>query len=351
MPEDEDDEANNWACLTEADLEADLAECEASVAEGSMGASEGELRQALKRGAVESTSFDADVFFAAPRALQGIAADLQEVLADLDALRFEAASLLASVAHGPLKPATQLARAAGGAAARAAHKEEEVFGVSSALLRPPALELSLPAAATTLAEYQRKLEGLPRVLCIERKTRLCVGEVDKYQDGKDIGRDSLVINGCPISGAQGGYASVVEAITKGLDAAVASTGGAAWPSEASERAAQMVLGVLNRTTSGFAAFEEVLRMFDCMDVVIISPDSAAARPLEAAVLCGCALGRAHTRYAVRRADAAGDPLAVVDAEFTFRVPTTLLGRLAKQPPSGQAWPMEEITAAILLRWS
>merc|ERR1712060_100900 len=100
---------------------------------------------------------------------------------------------------------------------------------------------------------------------------------------------------------------------------------------------EMLLGVLNRTNSGFAAFEEVLRMFDCQDVVIISPDSSAARPLEVAVLSGCALGRAHTRYAVRRADAAGDPLAVVDADFTFRLHTTLLGRLTKKPLGSQSW--------------
>merc|ERR1712232_1045613 len=95
-------------------------------------------------------------------------------------------------------------------------------------------------------------------------------------------------------------------------------------------AAQMLLSGLNRTSSGFAAFEEVLRLFDCPDVVIVSPQSAAARPLEAIVIGGIALGRAHTRYAVHRADTGNDsPLLVVDAEFTFRVTTAVLRDLAQ----------------------
>merc|ERR1712129_298309 len=123
-----------------------------------------------------------------------------------------------------------------------------------------------------------------------------------------------------VSGAQGGYAAAVEAIARGLSSAAAA--GMAGQVKATEHASQLMLSVLNRTSSGFAAFEEVLRLFDCLDVVVISPDSAAAHPLEVAVLSGCALGCAHTRYAVRRADAAGDPLAIVDAEYTFRLPTS-----------------------------
>merc|ERR1712129_144246 len=150
-----------------------------------------------------------------------------------------------------------------------------------------------------------------------------------------------------VSGAQGGYAAAVEAIARGLSSAAAA--GMAGQVKAKEHASQLMLSVLNRTSSGFAAFEEVLRLFDCLDVVVISPDSAAAHPLEVAVLAGCALGRAHTRYVVRQADGCGEPLVTVDAEFSFQVPTALLGGLTEVPGQGQAWAAEEISAFILLR--
>lgn len=355
--EEDDEEAGDWACLTEADLEADLLECEEAAAVGNqplaagrLGADavleEDRLRKALRRGpaARAGAALDADVFLAAPRALHDLAAQLQELLVEVDTLRFERAALAASLAHGPLRPPKADAGTGPG--------DDTDFAACAAnalrVVKPPPLELSLPAQATGPADYQRLLEAFPRVLYIERRVKLCMADVDRYQDSKDISRDQLVVNGTALSGAKGGYTAAVEAVTAGL---LAGAAGECWRPEATERAAQLVLSVLNRTSSGFAAFEEVLRLFDCPSSVIIAPDSAAARPLEAVVLGGCALGRAHTRYAVRHADAAGEPLAVVDAEFAFRAPTAMLRRLAESRDLGDVWPSEEISAAILLRCS
>ena len=44
---------------------------------------------------------------------------------------------------------------------------------------------------------------------------------------------------------------------------------------AAQCAAQLLLSALNRTSSGFAAFEEVRRIFDCQDIVVVAPESAA----------------------------------------------------------------------------
>ncbi|CAE7878665.1 unnamed protein product, partial [Symbiodinium microadriaticum] len=58
-------------------------------------------------------------------------------------------------------------------------------------------------------------------------------------------------------------------------------------------------------------------LYDCPDVVVVSPESAAARPLEAAITGGVVLGRAHTRYAVHRTDGEGR-VASVDVYVAFR---------------------------------
>jgi len=64
------------------------------------------------------------------------------------------------------------------------------------------------------------------------------------------------------------------------------------------------------------------------------------------------MGRAHTRYVVRHMDGGGEPLAVVDTEFAFRVSTDSLRKLAESRPNSEAsWPSEEISASILLRRS
>merc|ERR1712048_564587 len=188
----------------------------------------------------------------------------------------------------------------------------------------------------------RLLGALPQKLYRDRLLRFCAGDVRVKQDEKDINRDELVVNGHAISGARGGYAAAVGALRTAL-----SSSGNAWPSnDAAERAAQLLLSVLNRTSSGFAAFEEVLKLYDCQDVVVVAPESAQARPLEASVFEEVALGRAHTRYSIRHHDGSGDPITVVDASFVFRVCITTLQRLAVQQEG--TWPVEEIRGAILL---
>jgi len=349
-PTAEEDE-HDWACLSLADLKADLAECEEAVASARPAgpnavqrASEEELRQALHRSAkAMSANIDADIFFAAQRTLHGLAAELQEVLVDLDTLQFDAAALVASLAHGPLQPPRRKS-----SAAQTELPAAEVFGPSAAPPVPKTFgdERSLPAQASSLADYQQRLEAMPQVLMLGRRLRLCMGEVDRYQDEKDIGRDQLIVNGEAVSGATGGYATAHETIKSALR--VGAEAGGAWQSEqALDSAASLLLSVLGRTCSGFAAFEEVLRLFDCSDVVVVSPESASARPLEAAVLDGVALGRAHTRYAIRQVVGEGEPLVVLDAVFTFRFTAKTLQRLASRDASG-AWLAEEAPAAVLL---
>lgn len=175
--------------------------------------------------------------------------------------------------------------------------------------------------------------------------------MNQYQDAKDINRDELVVNGIAISGAKGGYTAAVDAIRDGLNSAASDAGGKALSPKAQESAAQLLLSILNRTSSGFIAFEEVLRLFDCPDVTIVAPESAAAKPLEALVLGGIALGRAHTRYSVRCSDGAGRPLAVVDATFSFRVSVEMLSQLVEGEHDRSSCPAEELQASVSLQWA
>lgn len=339
-----DNDAEDWAELSFSDLEADLKASEETSTPttelaATSHAAEDHLRSILQKGSngTSAASFNADIFFAAHRALDGIAAELQEVLVQVEMQQFDAASLVASLVHGPLQPPVQHA-----SDTWVGLPADKVFGLAAAPAAPPPLELSKPAGASSLQDYERRAKALPHALFLSRELRLCVGDVDRRQDQKDIGRDELVVNGQAISGAKGGYEEALATVAAALRAGDA----AAWPAEADEHAAQLFLSVLNRTCSGFAAFEEVLRLFNCHDVVIVSPESAAARPLEAVVLGGVALGHAHTRYAVRRADDGDSPLTVVDAVFVFRIATSTLRRLAipEDVTDGRKrWPAEEIS--------
>eukprot|EP00931_Biecheleriopsis_adriatica_P057417 TRINITY_DN34052_c0_g1_i1.p1 TRINITY_DN34052_c0_g1~~TRINITY_DN34052_c0_g1_i1.p1 ORF type:complete len:370 (+),score=101.00 TRINITY_DN34052_c0_g1_i1:52-1161(+) len=328
----DDKEAENpddvWACLTEADLEADLLESVEAREAAAIGlrrntlvqAPHDELKAALKRGAggMLDASVDTDVFLAAQTAIRDMAADLHGVIAEVEMLQFNTAALVASVAHGPFRP-PGLPESGGKWIGLPA---KDVFGPDAAPPLAP-LEAATPCAlggASSLADYEQRLEALPRALVLGREITLSVKGLDCRQDEKDINRDNLIVNGVEISGAQGGYQAAVAAIAAGLRAGEAAAGRPGWPEAAEHLCAQLLLGALNRTTSGFAAFEEVLKLLDCPGVVVVSPQSAAARPLEAAITGGVALGRAHTRYGVHRADGGGDkPLALIDAYFTFRV--------------------------------
>lgn len=362
------EEELEWACPCVADVELDLAECEeaavgaaASVAE-SQRATEEELRPLLK-GRAAASGIDADIFLATEAALRGVAAELHGAQVQAETLQHDAAALVAALRVGALRPPPRPPLQArppagpgqGGAPApppapaggrQTRPSTDQIFGPRT---RPPAelpavLDAPAPAGAVGgLPEYNRLLSGLPRELLVRRQLRLSMADVHRYQDEKDIGRDQIVINGEAISGARGGYAAAVCA----LQTALVVSGGA-WQGQSAadaERAAQLLLSVLNRTSSGFAAFEEVLRLFDCPDCVIVSPESAQARPLEATVLEGVVLGRAHTRYAVRRCDGDGEALEVVDAVFVFRVGAGLVRRLAAE---GARQAVEQVPAAILL---
>lgn len=322
----DDDDAGDWAGLCWGDLEADLRDAEevampdAPVQLGPE-TTEEDLRLLLQQRAAVP-NFDVDSLFAASRALRGIAADLQGALTQVESLQFASAALVASLTHGPLKAPSAPSICSGFSA-------EEVFGLSAAAAAPPPLELELPAEASSLVSYQQRLAALPRALFVPRQIRLCMRDVNQYQDTKDINRDELVINGKPISGARGGYAAAVSEIAGALRAAASDDGGQKMADDAEEKAAQLLLSTLNRTASGFYAFEQVLRLFNCPEATIVAPESAAARPLEALVIGGLSLGRAHTRYSIRRSDGSGRPLAMVDAVFGFRVPTSTLRRLVE----------------------
>jgi len=349
---DEGGDEVDWACLSWSDLEADLAECEEIAAPTeplvlSPQSSTDELRLLVQQSSAAPAS-DVDALFSAHRALHSIASELQAALVQVETLQFSSASFVASLAYGPLRPPSCTSECSWDGI-----PPHKLFGPSTVPAPPPPLEFEAPADAKTLVDYQRRLAGMPPALFIERQLRLCVGEVDRYQDAKDIGRDELVVNGMPVSGSTGGYAAAVSMLSGGMEVAMAPAASA----ETRERAAQLLLGALNRTNSGFIAFEEVLRLLDCPDVVVVSPESAAALPLEATILPGIALGRAHTRYSVRRGDGCGPPLIVVDVTYVFRVAMSTLERLAAASPSSPnsgasesagTWPAEEVRAAVLI---
>lgn len=326
-----------WANLTVQDLESDLRECE-----DSRNFSAKDFRQADQLSA--SLINDVEALFAAQRTLHDSAFELQAALAQVEMLQIDSAALVANLEHGPLRaPGTERLVDVGVTAV-------EAFGSAAGPVMPPSVLDGLAAlgSAETVVEYERRLATFPPSLFIGRTLRLCVAEVDQYQDAKDIGRDTVVVNGHCISGARGGYRAAVDELVAGLRA----TG--TWTCEAAERAAQLILGALNRTSSGGTAFEQVFKIFDCPDVVFIAPESAAARPLEAILLDGVVLGRAHTRYGLHTVGGEGSAMAVVDANFTFRLSIDTLHSLAevrRVEGDNARWPADEIRAAILLSHS
>ncbi|CAJ1358090.1 unnamed protein product [Effrenium voratum] len=292
--DEEEEEEEVWACLGPADLEADLAAAEPQAAE---------LRRSLE--------VDIDFFTARHAADRKMASGLQRLCAEAELLQFNLASMVAKVAHGPLAPGP----ASWGPGSN-------VFG-PEAQVPLPSLSLAVPGGSG-LAEYLERLAALPRCVAVARDLHFAASKLDVRQDEKDINRDRLEVNGVEVFGAQGGYQAAVAAVVGALRAGDAAAGLPAWGEEAT-CAAQLLLSNLNRTTSGFVAFEEILKLLDSPEVVI-SPESAKARPLEAALTGGVALARAHTRYAVHRAE--GGRLAAFDVFVCFRVASTALRQLA-----------------------
>lgn len=235
-----------WACLSSADLEADLEE---SVDVSDLG------------------SF-ASVF--ASLDSEALAVRLQKLCADVELFQFNQAALVSSLG---ITEAVPLAQAL-----------------------PPSLSLPWPSGAHDVLDYEQRLRALPSCLALVGSLRL---ETDARQDEKDLNRDVLSVNGQQIVGHEGGYQQALKVV------------------EALKPGGAPILSALNRTTSGFAAFQEVLRLLDS-PYVVISPESAKARPLEAAITGQVAMGRAHTRYAVHLADASRR-MATVDAFVCFRM--------------------------------
>jgi len=160
----------------------------------------------------------------------------------------------------------------------------------------------VPANATNIEEYKKMCKTFSKVWRI-RIDQPVQGDVDEYQDGKDLQRDSMVLNGEFISGAEYGYARIVEAVT-------------CWSEN--ENNAKRILQALNRTTSGGTAFDHVLRSFGNFELVNISPASKEAKPLAVAVSNKASIGCAHTQYLVYEQEN-NEKIAEIDAYFTFRM--------------------------------
>eukprot|EP00928_Gymnodinium_smaydae_P081726 TRINITY_DN65196_c0_g1_i1.p1 TRINITY_DN65196_c0_g1~~TRINITY_DN65196_c0_g1_i1.p1 ORF type:complete len:398 (+),score=90.64 TRINITY_DN65196_c0_g1_i1:74-1195(+) len=238
-----------------------------------------------------------------------------------------------------------------------------------AVAPPPPPEDS-PVAAAGLEDYRRRLAAFPEAALVERRLRLCVGDVDSAQDERDLSLEEVVVNGVPVGRSDGGaspgggYRAAVAALAGGLRAAAAP--GDSWTSIEKDRVARVLLGALGRTTSGRATFEEALRQFGHPEAVLLAPDRAAAGPLEIVVLRNVVVGRAHARYNVLPVDKrdrggkASKQIAVVDAVFVFSVSCAALRRIAACSAEDRApnewrsarepatWPAEEVSAAVVL---
>lgn len=108
---------------------------------------------------------------------------------------------------------------------------------------------------------------------------------DYVQDLKDIQRDSVCINGSTLLGANVGYDNIV----KTLEASLPSN---------SEELAKSILSIGNRTFSGGVAFDKVLSVLRSDEVVLVSPVSSDAEPIDVVVLKDRVLIRCHTRYSI-----------------------------------------------------
>merc|ERR1712112_176333 len=74
----------------------------------------------------------------------------------------------------------------------------------------PSLSLDphLPSAAKDEDEYIRNLLDFPDVFRLPLEHTM--DEVDEYQDGKDLQRDCLILNGHLLAGAELGYQGIVQ---------------------------------------------------------------------------------------------------------------------------------------------
>jgi len=163
-------------------------------------------------------------------------------------------------------------------------------------------EPTLPSSAQDLQEYQKICQDFPDVWRVKIEQAV-QGKVDEYQDGKDLQRDNLILNGEFIAGSEYGYARIVEAVQN-------------WCED--EEVAKKILQALNRTTSGGTAFDRILQTFGQPDLVDITPASKEAKPLTVAVSKDGAIGCAHTQYLIFDQITA-EKILEVDTYFTFRM--------------------------------
>lgn len=172
------------------------------------------------------------------------------------------------------------------------------FAAASQQLDPK----SLPCSAETLEEYVSRVSTIGSV-CVPVTQSLTphLESSTQTQDMKDIQRDSVVVNGKLLRGADMGYQKIVNMIAKEI----------VCDSVDAEEIAQKALSVANRTFSGGIAFDNVLKIFAADELVLVVPVSAEAEPLDITVVSqpSClVLIRAHTRY---RLEPAGPGIPMV----------------------------------------
>ncbi|CAE8590246.1 unnamed protein product, partial [Polarella glacialis] len=129
-------------------------------------------------GRVSGASINTDVFLTAQQAIKEVSGDLHGVLAKVEALQFDTAALVAAIAHGPLRPPGSAP--SGGEWVGLPAKG--VFGPGMAPPVHPEALPSSPASASSLSEYELRVQGLPRSLVLGREIQLSVKALDVKQD-------------------------------------------------------------------------------------------------------------------------------------------------------------------------
>lgn len=118
-----------------------------------------------------------------------------------------------------------------------------------------------------------------------------LGEIqdsEEYQDGKDLQRDQICINGELIQGKEGGYGHIVEKLVDELHC-VASSVSERFVVENQDTflaLAKRILHVANRTQSGGASYETLDHVLRHPSWSILRPNSKEATPLDVAIDVG-----------------------------------------------------------------
>ena len=149
----------DWACLTSADLEADLEE------------------------AVDPSDLGSFASVFACLQSEGMAVRLQKLCADVELFQFNQAFLVATLGITEAVPVVPVV--------------------------PPRLDLEWPSGAQGEKDYEQRLRALPNCLALLGSLRL---EADMRQDEKDLNRDLLSVNGQQILGHEGGYQQALKVI-------------------------------------------------------------------------------------------------------------------------------------------